>query len=414
MDRAFLLVALFSAAVAAPAGAALSKTAEARLDEGLHHLYDLDYDQSRETFRRLIEAEPESPFGYLFEAGAIWWQSDMEYGLFKDTPTLQGLFEADIEAAIAKSEKLIKSKNAAERADGYFAGGMALGTRGQWSKLRGHWAQAYFDGKKAIKLLNKCVKIDPEYNDAYLGLGVFDYQVARFGVFLKFLAVIGLRGDEKRGLERMHRAMDKGRYASRQSAQFLSYIYLIDKRDYPRSLEVTRRLRRELPDSAYYQLLEVVALQRLGDVAGSVREARNLYARSQSSPQAFQRKLLSLLCGLAAERCFEKETVIAARAWLTAAIEDRSAAPHGTPPGDSWTPFTRLLRGYACDLLGKREEAVKDFHAVLAAPDYADYHTRARECQKRACQASGLLQYLRALSRGESWPPAAKRRPPAP
>mgnify|MGYP001599541481 CR=1 FL=1 len=405
-----LLFSLILAAAAAPASAALSKTAEARLDEGLRQLYNLDYDRSRETFRKLIEAEPESPFGYLFEAGAIWWQSSLEYGLFTDTPTLQGLFEADIESAIDKAELLMKSKSLADRADGNFAGGMALGTRGQWSMLRGRWLQAYFDGKKAIKLLNKCVKIDPDYHDAYLGLGVFDYQVARFGGLLKFSAVIGLRGDEKRGLARMHQAMEKGRHASRQSAQFLSYIYLIDKKDYAKSLEVIQRLRKDIPDSAYYQLLEVIARHLNGDAAGSIGEARSLFEREQASPLVFKRKLLSLLCGLPADKCFDKSMVGPARAWLDLAVEPGN----GNPPPGVWHTFTHFLRGQASDLLGKREDAAKDYQAALAGPDYAEIHFRAKECQKKACKGDAAIQYFRSLSRGDPWPPPAKRRPPAP
>src|SRR5581483_5483536 len=120
---------------AAPARAALSPNAELALDRGLHDLYSLDYDKARADFRKLIEQEPDNPFGYLFESGAIWWQSSQEYGLFKDTPTLQGLFEQDVEAAIRKADALTDAKDKVQKADGHFVLGMALGTRGQWGLL---------------------------------------------------------------------------------------------------------------------------------------------------------------------------------------------------------------------------------------------------------------------------------------
>ncbi|MDX6770582.1 MAG: hypothetical protein SF051_13690, partial [Elusimicrobiota bacterium] len=90
MGASRLLALAFALTAAAPASAGphLSPAAETQLTEGIDRLYALDYDASRAAFRRLIELEPDNPWGYLFEAGGIWWQSSQEYGLFKDTPTL--------------------------------------------------------------------------------------------------------------------------------------------------------------------------------------------------------------------------------------------------------------------------------------------------------------------------------------
>ena len=137
------LICLLVLAGAPAAQAALSRNAEIQLDEGLKHLYGMDYEKSRAAFRKLIELEPDNPFGYLFESGAIWWQSSQEYGLFKDTPTLQGLFEQDVDAAVRKADPLTDAKDKTTRADGHFVEGMSLGTRGQWGLLRGHYWRAF-------------------------------------------------------------------------------------------------------------------------------------------------------------------------------------------------------------------------------------------------------------------------------
>lgn len=381
---------------ALPCRAALSPNGEKLLDEGLTSLYGLDYEQSRSAFRKLIELEPDNPFGYLFESGAIWWQSSQEYGLFKDTPTLQGLFEQDVEAALRKSKPLLDSPDKAVRADAYFVSGMALGTRGQWGLLRGHWLQAYFDGKKAIKYLKKCLKIDPDYHDAYLGLGVFDYQAARLPAVIQFSPLVGVRGDEERGLERIHLAMDKGRYGSRQAAQLLVSIYIVDKHDYGRALTLVARLRKDFPQSPYFQFLEIVLRHRLGDWDGSLRESRDLFERTQAFPKEFDRKLLSLFCGLAAEKCFQEEDVARALVWLDHALE---SAGGGTP--SAWLALLRLYRGQTLDILMKREEAVKEYKLVLSAADFSGFHARARRCLAQSCDAQSTIEHLRALSRGE-------------
>jgi hypothetical protein len=393
---------------------ALSKTAEENLDKGLHHLYSLEYPESRAAFRKIIEAEPDNPFGYLFESGAIWWQSSMEYGLFKGTPTLQGLFEQDVEHALRKVDAWEASKDKAVSADGHFAEGMALGTRGQWSIMRGHWLRAYFDGKKAVKHLRKAVKIDPEYYDAELGLGVFDYQAAHFSGALKIGAALGgLRGDEKKGLERMALAAEKGRYGRRQAAQFLSSIYIIDKRDYAKALPLIESLRRDFPESVYFELVELALRFKLRQNLESLALGRSIFDKIKADPPAFNRKLLSLLCGFAGDKCLNQEDATAAKAWLDAAIEESELASKAAAKGKK--PLTKgkkaeldverqrlsllhLFRGYAHDVLGHSDDASADFQKVLALPAFSDNHERAKECLEESCDAQALLARFQKLS----------------
>ncbi|MEK7859043.1 MAG: hypothetical protein AAB320_07870 [Elusimicrobiota bacterium] len=395
------LVGLLCLAGTPAAQAALSRNAEIQLDEGLKHLYGMDYDKSRAAFRKLIELEPDNPFGYLFESGAIWWQSSQEYGLFKDTPTLQGLFEQDVDAAVRKADPLTDAKDKTTRADGHFVEGMSLGTRGQWGLLRGHYWRAFLDGKKAIKHLKKCVKIDEDYYDAQLGLGIFDYQAARMGGVLKLSFLVGVHGDEERGLAKIREAMDHGRFGARQAAQFLSSIYIIDRHDYARALPIIERLRRDFPDSPYFQLIDVYLHYRLGDWDSSLKEARLLFDKVKADPRAYNRKMLGLYCGLAGERCLEQGDMERALVWLHHAVESSPLKPKEKP--GPWHSMLYLYRGQVLDLLGQPEEAAKDYKRVLAQPDFSDYHARAHECMKATCTAENTLQYLRTLSKDEAW-----------
>lgn len=397
-----LILAFFLCAARAPASSALSAEAERLLHEGVTHLYDLDYEKSRASFRKIIEAEPENPFGYLFESGGIWWQSSQEYGLFKGTPTLQGVFERDVNLALKKAQTLMKSKDKEALSDANFAAGMALGTRGQWALMRGHWLKACFDGHKAVKFLNKCVKLDKNYYDAYLGLGVFDYQASRLPAALKLSAMLcGAHGDEKRGLDRIQLALEKGRYGSRQAAQFLTSIFIIDQRDYVRAQTIIQKLHADFPASPYFQFLNAALLYKLGDHAGSLKGGQELFERNLSDYKAFNRKFLSLICGLSGDKCLDKEDATMAYSWFT------NAAASEAPAGP-WLSFVHLNRGYLADILGKREEAASDYRWVLSKSDFSDFHSRAKECLAAPCRKENILSYLSALSRDEPWPPQKK------
>lgn len=414
---------ILAAALAADARAALSQTAEMQLDKGLHHLYSLEYPEARADFRKIIEAEPDNPFGYLFESGAIWWQSSMEYGLFKDTPTLQGLFEQDVEAALRKVDAYEASKDKVTRADGHFVEGMSLGTRGQWSIMRGHWLKAYFDGKKAIKHLKKAIKEDPSYMDAYLGIGVFDYQAAHFSGALKIGAALGgVHGDEKRGLQEIESAALKGRFGARQAAQFLASIYIDDKRDYARGLPLIQRLRGDFPESPYFEFIELGLRFKLHETAESVQLGRDLFDKVRGDPEAFDRKLMSLLCGISGDQCLNNEDAAGALAWIDAALEEsklhpapkaKKVKPRPEDPEEAWRSFLHLWRGHCEDLLGNHADGEVDYKWVLAHPDFSDDRARAKECLDAGCPAGQLLEYLRVKSHGEPWPPAESAQTPS-
>ncbi|OGR82750.1 MAG: hypothetical protein A3J74_09080 [Elusimicrobia bacterium RIFCSPHIGHO2_02_FULL_57_9] len=378
-----------------PSYDALSLEPEKYLKEGLVQLYNLEYAQARASFRKVVEVEPDNPFGYLFEAGAIWWQAANEYSLFQDTPTLQGLFEQDIEAAIRKADPLTDSRQKEIRADGHFIMGMALGTRGQWALLRGHWVKAYFDGKKGVKHLKKCLKNDPQYHDAYLGLGVYDYEAAHLGGILKLAgSLVGVRGDEQRGIERLKLAMEKGRYGSRQAAQFLSSIYIVDLRDAKLALPIIQKLRYDFPESLYFQFVELVLLHSLGARDGSLLLGRQIFQKARLDPNAFNRKLLSLVCGLGAGKCLEPSHAEASLAWFDYAISHA-----GVRPDKNWLSTARLLRAYAHDILGKKDQAAQDYRWVLKAPAFSDNRQRAWDCLSASCNAPALLNYLKTKSK---------------
>ncbi len=375
-------------------GAQTSPAAQTQLDEGLNALYSLDYVKARRASRKLIEIEPDNPFGYLFEAGSIWWQASQEYGLFKDTPTLQGLFEQDIEAGVRKAEAYIDSKDKQTKADGYFVSGMTLGTRGQWNLMKGKWFDAFFDGKKAMKHLKKCVKLDENYEDVYLGLGVFDYQAAHLSGIAKLGGLFGMRGDEKRGLERIQRAVDKAGFARKQAAQMLTSIYLIDLRDDARALVLLQGLRKDFPGSPYFVFLETMVRHRLGDWDGSLAGGRELHKMIAADPKTFRPKWLTLVCGLSGPDCLARPEMERTLVWLDHALE---ATAKDKP--DTFRSLLRLLRGQTLDVLGRRDAAVADYQKVEFLPPIGESREIARACLAAPCGREAVLARLRAMSK---------------
>jgi|GEM_PF-2308723 len=374
-------------------GPKLSAAASAQLDEGLQRLYSLDYARSRAAFRKLIELEPDNPFGYLFEAGGIWWESSAEFGLFTDTPTLQGLFEEDVDESIRKAEAWSDSKDPRVRADGYFAEGMARGTLGQWRLMKHHYIDAYFEGKKAIKALKKCRKLDSAYYDADLGLGVFEYESANLSGIAKMGFLLGIHGNEKKGIEMIQNAVDHSRYSVRQAASFLVSIYLIDKRDFAQALPEIQLMEKLVPDSPYYLFLDAYARFQLHDAAGSQLAARRLFAGAASDPAAFRTKWLTLFCSLSGADCMSPSAAQGSLAW----IDDALLSEEGRK-ADGFQALLRLLRGHALEDLGRRNEAVVEYRKVLILPAFDFTRARASGCIAAPCGRDEQLGWLKSLA----------------
>ena len=192
------------------------------------------------------------------------------------------------------------------------------------------------------------------YTDAYLGLGVYDYEAGHLGGVLKLSFLLGVHGDVKRGLERIQLATQKGRYGSRQAAQFLSTIYILDEHDYARALPIIQKLRQDFPESPYFQFLEVYLRHRLGDWDGSYREASSLFDRLKKDPPVLKRKLLSMACGLTGDKCLDPGLTGGTLPWFEHALEVSAKAKP-----DAWEIFLRLCRGQAADVAGERALAVR-------------------------------------------------------
>ncbi|MBI4386872.1 MAG: hypothetical protein HY551_05780 [Elusimicrobia bacterium] len=389
-DACWLAATLF---LPLPHARALSPATEATIREALPPLYDLEYAQARGRVRRLIEAEPENPYGTLFEAGALWWQADNEFEIFKDSPALESLFEEDVRLTLERGQALLDSSSSdTAKAQALFAMGIALGLRGQWHLLNDRWLRAYFDGRKAVKHLDNCLRHDPEFYDAYLGLGLFDYQADRLPAVLRLPALLLVSGDARRGLERMQLAMEKGRYASAQAAQYLTTIYLRDEKDPQKALEILRALRGKFPQSPYLQYLEAIATHRLGRFDESYPLIRNLIDKLAQDPQLLRRKLLTMVCGLWDGDCLAPGQPEAAQLWLTRALERE-----GQGASDRRT-LLRLMRAATYDMTGRREEAVREYEAVLASPEFLNVQELAKRCLASACDREESLRQLKSMA----------------
>ncbi|MBI2362372.1 MAG: hypothetical protein HYV15_03195, partial [Elusimicrobia bacterium] len=269
---------------------------DADLERALHAMYSLDYSTAEAAAERFIAANPENPYGELFLTGMLWWRAATERLRATDAPDLARRFDAHSRAAVSKSKRLFKAPKPRVRAEAYFVAGMSLGLRGQWRLTNRQYFKAYLDGKKAIKYLRKSVEVDPKLEDAYLGLGIFDYQAAVLPGVLRLGALLLVRGDRAGGLARIRRAMAEGQFSNRQAASFLLTILQTQEKDVPGALAILRDLRAKFPEGDYFLGVEAALLTASGDRSAGVSAWAAAYDALRQKA-AFRTKGWALLCG---------------------------------------------------------------------------------------------------------------------
>ena len=186
---------------------------------GMNKLMDGDFDRATEIFRQIQKSDPESPLGYLLEADANWWKIYLTEANLIDPDVFEALSEAATpydsdfrrldELAIRKAETRIHAHQ--DEARSYFYDGLAYGLRARLEALRDHALATARAGKKLRNLSLAALKLDPNLNDAYFGVGLYNYFVDTLPTYVKMLRFLILLpgGDRLEGLRQIQRGNGK-------------------------------------------------------------------------------------------------------------------------------------------------------------------------------------------------------------
>jgi len=170
------------------------------LRTGLDTLYGGDFERAAAYFAELAGRDTTDPAPVVFQAGAyIWWAAARDSAAFE-------LRRIDSLLTVA----LRRAQPPGGGAEFWHA--TALGYRARQREENGHSFSAAKDAKAMRDIYRRLLAADSTCADCYLGLGVYDYGLARAGALSRFFArIIGLgSGDAERGIRYMRRAAHDG------------------------------------------------------------------------------------------------------------------------------------------------------------------------------------------------------------
>jgi len=372
--------------------------------EGNEAMYNIDYATAVAKFEEIRTRLPHHPAGDLYLATALWLRHlnksrRLQTGLYRSGSSFYaGADKAKEETegdavdegvdrafrdrmAQAKTKALaLVAKNKKDADALYFLGAYYGVLAAYEASTTRKFFSAMRNGSRCVDAHEKVLKLKPDYYDAYLSVGVYDYIVGSLPFGYKALATMaGIRGNKKRGIARLQTVIEKNAATADDARVVLLAVFRNEKRDND-ALSLLEQLSSKHPNN-YLLKLEtastLVALKRSND-AYAVFES---LLKDPSTGSALD--LINYQYAEALAR--NKEYIRAAAAFIAA---------HQTQGGDANLATVSLLRAAQMyDLAGHRVEAIAQYKAVLVRPNVYDTRQQAEK---------GLNKpYIEAPKRGE-------------
>ena len=371
---------------------------------GSEALYNLDYEGARKIFKEMAAAFPNYPAGPQFLADTLLiealyqtrrlqaslYNSDSFYSKNEDKadPKLIDQFRTYTRQARQLVEARLKQNPNDTEALYFFGAIEGLKASFEETVERRHLA-ALKDGNDAVDKHRQVIKLDPNYRDAEMTIGLYDYTIGALPLPTKLaVGFLGHRGSKKRGIATIERVAREGNWVKEDAKTLLIMLYKRENR-FTDAVALGRELGAKYPRNYLYKLETAEALV---SQAALERKANQSAATSAAETEAFatfetllRDKTLRDTAGKALDLIHFKygEALLTAGQTEKAAREFLAAA---SAPGaqQGLATMALLYAARALDLSGKRNDALTQYRAVLTRPNVYDAHELAQEGLKEA------------------------------
>jgi len=384
LSAALLLALALSAPVAAqPASILADPWFQDQARTGLRYLYDMDFGAADGVFAQITERYPDHPVGPYLQTLLPWWAIQIE----PDDPSQDDVVFDAMEGVLDACDRRLK-KNPGDLDALFFQSG-AHALRGRLHADRRNWLRAARDGQKALKALNEVRKRDPDNDDLYFGIGLFDYladEVPKQHRILRPFARLFPEGDKNRGITELERAMRNGQFVSAEAAYSLLQIHYLFEKNYQASLRYAVWLRARYPNNSIFELYEGRIYERLRRFPEAERVFHDVLARHAQGQTGYTDAMAEQSLYLLARTTMWQRRPAEALAY----IERLERLTAQRPVISEYKALGKLRKGMALDALGKRQAAVRCYRDVLAMRGYdgdGDIRSRAKGYLRKPFQS---------------------------
>jgi tetratricopeptide (TPR) repeat protein len=342
--------------------------------EGYEHFYILDYEGAISRFEQVVQAHPQDPMasGYLLMAivfRELYHQDLLDTTYYAHDNFLTSKRSVDVPAATRQrieslTETVIRLSDARIKAnpgdkDAWFARGYARGMHAAFITLADHsYSAAARQGLAARNDSEQALKIDPEYVDAKMAVGIQQFAVASLPGWVRLIVgMFGVGGNKEKGLADLRDCGARGVITAVESRTALS-LFLRHDRRYPEALAVQHGLAEQYPHDFLFRIEEANLTKDEGHGPEAISVYKTVLADAAKPGYFVDPRLQMAYFGLADTQRGQNLIQEAVQNYVLAAAQ---------PNCSDWLrKRAQLNAGQMFDLLHQRDEAVKFYRLAFA------------------------------------------------
>ena len=370
-------------------------------NDGFAKIYNLDFDAAGAVFTGLAKRYPDHPAPPLYQATLVWLRYlDDRHELALDRfvhpeyfthatthpmdPAAHAQFLELVTASRTLAERRLKTNPQDEDARYYRGAGEGLAAAFSITVDRSYLG-AFRHGQQAYAIESRLMQDDGRYFDASMLAGLYDYIGDEVPWYLRWLA----SGNKARGLQSVNLTVEKGAWIS-DGARIVRLAMLAREGRQPEALADAMALSGKYPRNYQFQIARAQLLDRMG----RREEADNTYLQilrfAEEGKPNYQRLKVAALSWEFANRQLATQP--------QAALARYQSLISNTAVEEKWRVMALLQSGCALDLLGRREEAVRQYRAVLGMKEYENSHAHASRYLQAPFSVSGRSIALPRIS----------------
>ncbi len=357
---------------------------------GYERFYVLDYDGAIARFEQVLKAHPQDPMAYGYVQMATVFRELYHQDLLDTTYYAHDSFlssKRDVDVAPATRQRIewltdTGVKLADERiranpndADAWFARGYLRGIHAAFITLVDHsYVSAARQGYASRGDSEQVLKIDPDYADAKMAIGIQQFAVASLPLFVRMMVgIVGVGGNKEKGLNLLREAAAHGTITSVESRTVESLFLRHDGR-YPEALVVQHGLAQQYAHNYLFRLEEANLTKDEGNGPAAIARYKEVLADGARPGYFIDPKLQLAYFGLADTERGQNQVEAAANDYVRAADQ-----PNAT---DWLRKRAQLNAGEMFDLLGQRDRALQLYQLASAGGGDQSQADTARRLMK--------------------------------
>lgn len=372
---AFLALSSLACAVQAPHVDTNPMNHDPQVREAFHYFYNLDFPEAVGRFERIHAEHPGDPQATTYLLEAVLFQELYRQDLLDTTfyandgfltgrhatredPKARDLILGLADEAVREADWRV-SKNPND-VDALFARGWARALKCTYlAMVERDFSGGFRLANKARDDEDRVLKINPNYVDAKLVAGIYQYVVGALPWPFKFLiGFAGITGSKSTGLAMLRDAGERGVITSMEARTAMA-LFLRRESRYPEAIKVVESLKHQYPHDFLFWLEEANLRRDAGEGMVAVTAYRNLLADAARPGYFASAKLELAYFGLGDALRGQRHYDEAAQAF------EKAASAHDVGPE---LKIRSLLAAGECrDLLGDRQKAVADYQAAIEA-----------------------------------------------